>query len=188
MRVIAGKAKGCPLIAPKGTDTRPIPAKIKEALFSIWQMRIADARFLDLFAGSGSVGIEAVSRGAQRAVFVERDRRAVNVIKRNLAACRLSTGYEVYQGDVFRQIRRLKERGDRFDIIYLDPPFTVDELFIPVLEVLSESELLASGGEIAIRTRAEKEMPDFIGALQKYKQKIYGISSLHFYHIPARME
>lgn len=181
MRVIAGKAKGRLLTAPKGMDTRPITAKIKEALFSIWQMQIVDSCFLDLFSGSGSIGIEAISRGAEKVVFVEKNRKAVNVIKKNLDICKFTEGYEIYQDDVFRRIGWLAENGYRFDIIYLDPPFTVDEIFLPVMECLSNARLLKKDGCIAIRTRREKEIPEKIGVLCKFKLKNYGISSVHFF-------
>lgn len=181
MRVIAGKAKGRLLSAPKGMDTRPITAKIKEALFSIWQMQLEDASFLDLFSGSGSMGIEAISRGAKKVVFVEKDPKAIEVIQKNLALCRFTDGYKLYKDDVFHRIECLKNDGTRFDIIYLDPPFTVDEIFLPVMEALSDGKLLTENGSIAIRTRKEKEMPDQIGTLTKFKLKTYGISSVHFY-------
>ncbi|HCX91257.1 MAG TPA: 16S rRNA (guanine(966)-N(2))-methyltransferase RsmD [Lachnospiraceae bacterium] len=181
MRVIAGKAKGRVLLAPKGVDTRPITAMIKEALFNIWQVQITGARFLDLFAGSGSMGIEALSRGAENVVFVEQGRKAIDTIKKNLTVCKFSSGYEIYQDDVFRRIKWLNENGYKFDIIYLDPPFTVDEIFLSVMEALANTEILSENGTIAIRTRKEKEMPDMIGKLEKFKVKIYGISGVHFY-------
>lgn len=181
VRVIAGTAKGRLLTAPKGMDTRPITSKIKEALFNIWQTQIVDASFLDLFAGSGSMGIEALSRGAKDVVFVEKDRRAVNVIKRNLSICNFNGEYEVFQDDVFRRIMWLKERQRVFDIIYLDPPFTVDKIFFPVLNTLSDAGILAEKGILAIRTKKEKEMPELIGALELFKTKTYGISKVHFY-------
>lgn len=181
MRVIAGRVKGHALIAPEGINTRPITAKIKEALFSIWQMQIADSHFLDLFSGSGSIGIEAISRGAKKVVFVEKDRKAINAIKKNLANCKFTEGYEVYQDDVFDRIEWLAKNGYMFDIIYLDPPFTVDEIFLPVMECLSNAGLLERDGCIAIRTRREKEMLDKIGFLRRFKLKNYGISSVHFF-------
>lgn len=182
MRVIAGKAKGRALLAPKGLNTRPIPAMVKEALFNIWQDQIPGAYFLDLFAGSGSMGIEALSRGAKQAVFVEKDRKTADIIRKNLAVCQLTEGGEVYQDDVFRRIKWLQEKGHRFDIVYLDPPFTVDEIFLPVMEALADKALLTEAGIIAIRTRKEKEMPAAIGSLEKYRSKTYGISTVHFYH------
>jgi len=181
MQVIAGKAKGRSLITPKGRVTRPLPAMIKESLFGIWQMDIAECFFLDLFAGSGSVGIEALSRGAKQVVFVEKERKAVEVIRKNLVACKMTQGSEVYRSDVFKQIGWLKEQLYRFDFIYLDPPFTVDEIFLTVIKALSDGALLAKDGKVAIRTKKEKEMPDTIGVLQKYRLKIYGISGIHFY-------
>ncbi|MDO5390855.1 MAG: 16S rRNA (guanine(966)-N(2))-methyltransferase RsmD [Eubacteriales bacterium] len=181
MRVIAGKAKGHALIAPNGINTRPVTAKIKEALFSMWQMQMADSCFLDLFSGSGSIGIEAMSRGAKKVVFVEKDRKAINVIKKNLANCKFIDGYEVYQDDVFKRIEWLAKNGYVFDIIYLDPPFTVDEIFLPVMEFLSNAGIFDKDGCIAIRTRREKEMPEKIGVLRRFKLKHYGISSVHFF-------
>lgn len=181
MRVISGKAKGHVLIAPKGQNTRPITAKIKEALFSMWQMQITGASFLDLFAGSGSMGIEALSRGAKNVVFVDRGRKAIESIRKNLAICKFSYGYEIYQDDVFKRIKWLNEKGYRFDIIYLDPPFTTEEIFLPVMETLSGTEILSENGTIAIRTKREKDLPDMIGKLKKFKLRIYGISAIHFY-------
>lgn len=181
MRVIAGKAKGRVLAAPKGMETRPVTSQIKEALFNIWQMEIVGARFLDLFAGSGSVGLEAISRGAENVVFVEKNHKAVDMIKRNLAVCHFADGYEVYQDDVFRRIKWLAENRYKFDIIYLDPPFTREQIFLPVMELLSDASILADSGVIAIRTRKEMELPGNIGSLRQFKLKHYGISSVHFF-------
>ena len=118
MRVIAGTAKGRRLYAPKGMETRPITAKIKEALFNIWQDRIHGSDFLDLFAGSGSIGIEALSRGADYVVFVDKSRKAVEMIKKNMGICGFRSGYDIYQDDVFRRIGWLEKNEVMFDIIY----------------------------------------------------------------------
>lgn len=181
MRVIAGTAKGRQLYAPKGIETRPITAKIKEALFNIWQDRIHGADFLDLFAGSGSIGIEALSRGADHVVFVDKSRKAVEIIKKNLEICGFRSGYNIYQDDVFRRIGWLEKNEVMFDIIYLDPPFTEEQIFHSVIQRLSNAKLLKRNGIFAIRTRREMEVPDRIEQLKKYKQKVYGISSVHFY-------
>ncbi len=182
MRVIAGSAKGRNLIAPEGFDTRPITSKIKEALFSIWQFELPGASFLDLFAGSGSMGIEAMSRGARKVTFVEKEKKAVEIIKKNLATCKFNEGVVVFQDDVFRRISRFSMEKEKFDIIYLDPPFTVDEIFLPVMEALAEADILEENGLIAIRTKREKEMPDSFGELKKFKLKEYGVSAIHFYN------
>lgn len=183
MRVITGKAKGRKLLAPKGLNTRPITAKIKGALFNILQPRLEKSNFLDLFAGSGSVGIEALSRGAEYVAFVEKDLRAVNVIKRNIAACNCHNRYNVYRDDVFRRIKKFKENNEEFDIIYLDPPFTVDPIFLKVMTVLSDGRIVSKNGVVVIRSKRDKEMPEEIGVLEQYKQKNYSLSALHFYRV-----
>ncbi len=181
MKVIAGTAKGRNLIAPEGLDTRPVTSKIKEALFSSWQFLIPGADFLDLFAGSGSMGIEALSRGAANVVFVEKSKRAVEVIKKNLSVCKFTEGFQICQDDVFDRLRMLHNSGSSFDLIYLDPPFTVEEIFLPVMETLAEADILKEDGIIGIRTPKEMDMPDAFGKLHKFKKKKYGISTIHFY-------
>lgn len=183
MRVITGTAKGRQLIAPKGLNTRPITAKIKGALFNALQMQIEQSHFLDLFAGSGSVGIEALSRGAEYVAFVEKDWRAVEVIKRNISACNLNNRYDIYRDDVFRRIRKFKENNEEFDIIYLDPPFTVDQIFMRVMTALSDGKIISENGIVVIRSKRDKEMPDEIGILKRYRQKNYSLSTIHFYHV-----
>ncbi len=181
MRVISGKAKGKVLIAPEGFDTRPITAMMKEALFSMWQFQLVDSSFLDLFAGSGSMGIEAISRGAKKVVFVEKAKKACDVIKKNLKNCNFTTGYNLYQDDVFNRVQLLSTQKEKFDIIYMDPPFTVDEIFIPVLECVAKANILNEDGVLAIRSLKEKELPEEVYGLTKYKVKTYGISTIHFY-------
>lgn len=181
MRVIAGTAKGRRLYAPKGMETRPITAKIKEALFNIWQDRITGSDFLDLFAGSGSIGIEALSRGADHVTFVDKSRKAVETIKKNLEICGFCSGYNIYQDDVFRRIGWFEKNEVMFDIIYLDPRLQRKRFFILLYSCLSNAKLLKRNGILAIRTRKELEIPDRIEQLKKMKQKVYGISSVHFY-------
>lgn len=181
MRVISGVAKGRRLFAPKGMETRPITSKIKESLFNIWQTKIKGAFFLDLFAGSGSMGVEALSRGAEKVVFVEKSRSAVEVIKKNLAVCGFHNGYELYRDDVFRRINLLSQRQDKFDIVYLDTPFTKPEIFVPVIESLGNAKILASEGMAVIRIRKDIAFPETIGNLCRFRQKIYGISVINFY-------
>lgn len=179
MRVIAGSAKNRKLIAPEGLHTRPITDRIKEALFSMWQFEIVDSCFLDLFSGSGSMGIEALSRGAKKVVMVDNDNEAIKVIKQNLKNCKLDNGNEiVLKEDVFSYINRNQEQ---FDIIYVDPPFTVESIFDPVMDALANSTLLKDNGFIALRTLDSKMMNDRYGNLIKYKEKKYGISHIHFY-------
>ena len=182
MRIIAGKAKGRKLQAPAGWETRPVTDRIKEALFSIWQPYLYEASFLDLFSGSGSVGLEAMSRGAAFTVMADQSRAAVRVIQENIKHCGLSdTAHQVYEQNIFSVLPYLKKQEKRFDIIYADPPFTVDELFEKTMEALSDGSLLADEGMIVIRTRTGRSLAEQFGCLQKFRMKTYGESQVHFY-------
>lgn len=181
MRVIAGSAKGRTLSAPKGISTRPVTSKIRESLFDIWQGRINGTRFLDGFAGSGAMGIEAISRGAAHATFIERSGDALSAIRANLGKCGFSDRSTVCGGDVLSVLGLLDSRGDRYDIIYLDPPFTVENIAPSVLEMLSCTSILVPEGIAAIRARKEESIRDSVGPLLKVHEKIYGISRVHFF-------
>ena len=141
MRVIAGKAKRISLAAPPGMDTRPTTDRIKETLFNMLQSSLADSLFLDLYAGSGAIGIEALSRGAKQAVFVEQNRTAIRCIKENLEHTRLAEEAVVCQAEVLEGIRRLEQDGLVFDIIFLDPPYRKGEEE-RVLRCLSRSTIV----------------------------------------------
>ena len=123
MRVIAGKARSLQLMTPDGLDTRPTTDKIKETLFNILNPYILDADFLDLFAGSGAIGIEALSRGAKYSAFVENDKMAIDCIKANLRTTRLSEQGEIFALDAQKGIRALELKGKVFDLIFMDPPY-----------------------------------------------------------------
>lgn len=182
MRIISGDARGKIIEAPQGLDTRPVTDKIRQALFNIWQFDIPNCDFLDLFSGSGSMGLEAMSRHAHCVIMVEKGKEAANVIRRNIKACYFENrNIRVLEQDVFVAIEDLKNKKQTFDKIYLDPPYTVDSIFIPVMEALSDAALIKEDGEIVIRTKKEKEMPDQIGVLEKVRTKTWGISTAHFY-------
>ena len=184
MRVISGKAKGKKLLAPEGLHTRPVTDQIKQAIFNSWQFRVQDSYFLDLFSGSGSMGIEAISRDAKKTIFVDNDNEAISIINKNLQACHFDkSSYQVYKDDAFKVVERLENQKIQFDIIYLDPPYTVDEIFIPIMEALGNTHLLKEDGILAIRTKKEKELPDTFHYLEKTKMKKYGISMVHYYQV-----
>lgn len=123
MRVIAGTARRTQLKTPAGMETRPTTDRIKETLFNMLQPYLCDCRFLDLFSGSGGIGIEALSRGAERAVFMETGDDPVRCIKENLRNTRLDSKAEVMKMDVISGVRQLHQRGEQFDIIFMDPPY-----------------------------------------------------------------
>lgn len=184
MRIISGKARGRRIDAPEGLNTRPVTDQIRESLFNMWQMDIYDSEFLDLFSGSGSMGLEAMSRGASKVVMVDNSIEATRIIKQNIVNTGLGdVKHQVCKGDVFREITRLDNNNEQFDIIYVDPPFTVDEIFYPLMEALGQVNILKENGVLAIRTLKVKKMGDIYGCLSKTKDKMYGISCVHFYEL-----
>lgn len=140
MRVIAGTARSLQLVTPKGEDTRPTTDRIKETLFNMIQFDIQEAVFLDLFAGSGGIGIEALSRGAREAVFVDNNREAYDCIMQNLTHTKMETQATVYKQDVFVALTMM-EYHKKFDVVFMDPPYH-KELEQRVLEYLTTSSLV----------------------------------------------
>ena len=156
MRVIAGKARRIQLKTVPGMDTRPTTDRIKETLFNILQPELYSAHFLDLFSGSGAIGIEALSRGCEMAVFVENNRNAVNCIRENLNATRLSDDAVVMQKDVFIALQQMENEGKCFDIIFMDPPY--DHFYEKkVLNQLSGSSLLHKDTLIVVEASLETD-------------------------------
>lgn len=153
MRVIAGVARSLPLKSVPGLDTRPTTDRIKETLFNILQDEIYGCRFLDLFSGSGAIGIEALSRGASEAVFVENNKKAIVCIKENLDFTRLSDKAEVLSCDVLSGLHRL-ESGEPFQVVFMDPPYE-QEWERKVLEELSESSCITDDTLIVIEAAKE---------------------------------
>ena len=155
MRVIAGKARRVPLKTLEGMDTRPTQDRIKETLFNMLQYDLADCCFLDLFAGSGGIGIEALSRGAGFAVFVEQNPKAAEIIRENLKATKLEEQALVMNCDALSALKRLEGKY-RFDYIFMDPPYN-HELEKSVLTYLAESSLLAEEGIIIVEASKETD-------------------------------
>lgn len=153
MRVIAGECRSMPLKAPRGTDTRPTQDITKETLFNVLQNDIYDAKFADLFAGSGAIGIEALSRGAKSAVFVENKKEALSVIKDNLSFTKLANRATVMECDVLFALERLKN-SEPFDIIFMDPPYK-DAFEVPVFNILKDAKCVSEYTKIVCE--ADKE-------------------------------
>lgn len=166
MRVIAGKAKGHKLKTVEGLQTRPTTDRMKETLFNVISFDLPQCRFLDLFAGSGAIGIEALSRGAKNCVFVENSKEACHMIDENLKHTKLQNAV-ILQKDVLDALLFLKRQ--KFDIIFLDPPYQSD-LAIPVCHKIVEYGLLEKQGYLIWERSAEMEMP-FISGLNMVKEK-----------------
>jgi len=177
MRIISGTAKGRTLKSP-GAATRPITDRVKTSLFNILGTRVIDANVLDLFAGAGSVGIEALSRGARAATFVERDREALRAICANLDATRLADRANVVRLDVFKFIRH--PTGEKFDLIYVAPP-QYRGLWAETLAALDGSELLAESGVVVAQIHPKEYKELALTELQLFDQRKYGSTLLCFY-------
>lgn len=174
MRVISGKAGRLKLKTPAGMDVRPTTDRIKETLFNIINNDLPDCRFLDLFSGSGGIGIEALSRGAKRAVFVDNNKASLECIRDNLKSTRLDGSASVMAMDVMSAIGRLHTSHETFDIIFMDPPYEKG-LETEVLQRLSEDRLLDKDGFIIIEASSHTvlELPgDSIWTV--YRDKSYG--------------
>lgn len=173
MRVITGTARGTKLKTPEGMLTRPTTDRVKEALFNIIQFDIA-GDVLDLFAGTGQLGIEALSRGARSAVFVDESRAAVQLVRTNLAHCRLQG--DVVQGEALGYLRTC----GKFDLIFLDPPYDTGLLDKALANVV-QFDILAEGGIIVCESRREKELPQLPRPYYLLTERSYGKIKLTLY-------
>ena len=177
-RIIAGAGKGRRLRAPAGDATRPTGARVRQTLFDILAPVVPGSRFLDAFAGGGGVGIEALSRGARRVVLVDRARSAVEAIRANLAL--VATAADVFQQDAQVALRALRDRGERFDVVYVDPPYDSD-LYERVLPLAAG--VLADGGVVIAEHFHKRALPERIGGLVNARSVRVGDHRLTFYRM-----
>ena len=167
MRVITGSARGRRLKTPDNYDIRPTSDNVKEAVFNILQFDVEGRRVLDLFAGTGQLGIEALSRGAASAVFIDRDRAAIQIVKDNLKTCGLS-------GTVLccDSLSYLKNCG-RFDLIFVDPPYD-SGLYDEVLGMINQIDILSDGGIIIVEARQDTPLPNMTAPYRRLREYRYG--------------
>lgn len=177
MRVISGKARGITLKTPQGQKTRPTADRVKEAMFSIIQFDIPGAKVLDLFGGTGQLGIEALSRGASQAVFVDFQDDACKLIRENLRRVGMSDQAQVVRGDYLAYLRTCRET---FDLVLLDPPYA--EVFMEnALNMLAEIDILQSGGIIVCERPIGKDIPWEYPGYQRSKDYKYGNTLITLY-------
>jgi 16S rRNA (guanine966-N2)-methyltransferase len=179
MRVIAGSARGVPLTAPRDRATRPITDRVKETLFGILGERVIDANVLDLYAGSGAIGIEALSRGAAHATFVERGRGAVDAIRDNLARTHLADAAELRSGDVGRFLAGTDAEA-RYDLVVLDPPYDEDAILAPLERLVP---LLTPGATVVVKHFWRTSVPTPDG-LRPWRERRFGETTLTFLEVP----
>ncbi|KYD23610.1 hypothetical protein B4113_2975 [Geobacillus sp. B4113_201601] len=180
MRVISGTCKGRKLQAVPGMSTRPTTDKVKEAIFNIIGPYFSGGIGLDLFAGSGGLGIEALSRGLDRVIFVDHDRKAVQTVRKNVAACGLEKQAEIYCNDAERALKAVAKRGLRFSVIFLDPPYKENE-WPALLSALAGCRLLEPGGVVVAEHSAKARLPETADGLVQWKQETYGITGVTIY-------
>ena len=177
MRVITGKARGIVLKTPDGMATRPTTDRVKEALFSIIQFEVPASRVLDLFGGTGQLGIEALSREAKCAVFVDERQDACNLIRENLKRTKLESQAKVIRSDYMAYLKTCR---DQFDIILLDPPYA--EVFLEnSLKMITEIDILQSGGIIVAERPADKELPWEFPGFSRSRDYKYGKTLITIY-------
>lgn len=177
LRIIGGQFKGRILKTPKGSGTRPTQGMLRESVFNICQNEIQGARFLDLFAGSGAMGLEALSRGASHITLVENDRRAISSIRENIAILQAASQTTLITSDV---VRALKQLSSPFDIIYIDPPY--DTPVLPLIEKLLAQNLVETNGVLFIEERKCPHPSSFdFPQLSKICSRRFGEALLHQY-------
>lgn len=181
MRVIAGKFKSRQLLAPRGQQTRPTSDRLRETLFNVVAPCIEDTIWLDLFAGSGAVGIEALSRGARSVYFVESASQAIRAIRKNLHTLEIDTEAHVIEHDVRGALRMLDEQAVRCDFVFLDPPYRKLEDYEQVLSLFSRSRLLNSGAQVIAEHDKHFDPGDAFGSLHRQRILRQGDAVLSFY-------
>ena len=177
MRVVSGKYGGRPLKTLDGKTTRPTTDKVKGAIFNMIGPYFDGGRVLDLYAGSGSLGIEAVSRGMESAVLVEKDRRAQAIVAENIAMTKEVARFELLK---MESSRALEQLTGQFDLVLLDPPYAKEQI-IADIEKMAERKLLSEDIMVVCETDKSVDLPEEIADLGIWKQKIYGISKVTVY-------
>ena len=188
MRVIGGIHRSRLLVAPKGSATRPTSDRLRETLFNILQPRLDGCRFVDLYAGTGAVGIEALSRGAVHAWFAEKDEAAVVALRANLAALKVVSGFTVDDRGTGAMLQRLGKLAGQIDIVFLDPPYEAEDEYLGTLNFLGSAKgrlMLAPGAVVVAEHATRTRLPERFGALQHVRLRKQGDASLSFYEVPV---
>jgi 16S rRNA (guanine966-N2)-methyltransferase len=184
MRVIAGALKGQRLVTPKGRTTRPTADQVRIACLDTLMPYLVDGPFLDLFAGAGGVGIEALSRGAPSAVFVEQDAQALRALRDNVERLGLAERARVLRDDAARAVEALGDEAVRFAVAFADPPYDSPRA-APALEALARGECLQPDAVVVFQHATKTPLPDALGALVPWKTRRFGETTLTFFRRPA---
>lgn len=184
MRVISGQHKGRPLAAVPGKGTRPTTDKVKESIFNMIGPYFEGGIALDLYAGTGGLGIEALSRGIERTIFIDIEQKAISVIKQNLASLNLTEQAEVYRNDSDRALKVLAKRDVQFALVFLDPPYAKQKLEAEI-RLLQDLNLLAPGARIVTEHDTEFSLQETIGSCIQERSVSYGDTTISIYQFEA---
>jgi 16S rRNA (guanine(966)-N(2))-methyltransferase RsmD len=189
MRVIAGKYRSRPLRSLRGLDIRPTSDRLRETLFDVLcagnPAALEGSMWLDLFAGTGAVGIEAASRGAAQVVFVESSPRAVKLIEQNLQSLGVNDGFQVVQADVLAGLRRFQDAGGVADFVFLDPPYRMQTAYRETLDFLSRSSVLRPASIVIAEHERKSDPGEAFRRLQRFRKLEQGDAALSFYRLSS---
>ncbi len=185
MRVIAGKFRSRRLKGPGTLRIRPTSDRLRETLFNILGPAVEESLFVDLYAGTGAIGIEAASRGAREVILVESNAKAAKLVRENLAALGIQSGVELIGADALKGLEKLAARRLMADFIFLDPPYEKTEEHVRVLEFLDASHVVAPQGIVIVEHRSGMEVPERLDRLECTRQVEQGDATLSFYRLAA---
>ena len=185
MRVIAGKYRSRRLKGPGGMHLRPTSDRLRETIFDILGTSVQDSFFVDLYAGTGAIGIEAVSRGARETIFIESHKAGAKLVRQNLESLGIRDGVEVIEADVVKGLEKLATRHMVADFVFLDPPYQEGEEHLRVLEFLDESHLISPYGMVIVEHHRFMDLPDRFERLERTRLLEQGDAALSFYRLAA---
>jgi 16S rRNA (guanine966-N2)-methyltransferase len=181
MRIITGIAKGRIIKAPEGLDTRPTADRVKQSLFNIINNKVLGSRVLDLFAGTGNLGLEAISQGAIECTFIEHNKKTFSILADNIKLLGFENKIEKFQGDAIENLKMLSKKGKEYDLILLDPPYGKG-LIETAIEQIDKLQLLSNDGIIVSEYDSNDIMPEKIGTLLIYRTVKYGRTKISFWN------
>jgi len=185
MRIVAGSAKGRTLAAPKSDDViRPTADRVRETLFNVLGQRCDGLTVLDLFAGTGALGLEAVSRGAERAVLVDRGREALELCRQNAAALKFTDKVEIIPAGAIEGIAMLGKKGRVFELVFSDPPYALTA-GVSVLEALGQAKVVSEGGVVVIEHGREEQLPERVGDFVQIDERDFGTAIVTLFRLTA---
>lgn len=181
MRIITGVAKGRSIKAPEGENTRPTSDRVKESIFNIISKKIYASKVLDLFSGTGNLGLESLSRGAEACTFVEKNRDTYKILAYNIENLKFTPNSETYRLDSFEVLETLGKNKRKYDIIFLDPPYSMG-MVEKAIKRISELGILERDGIIISECDEKESIPEKILSIKIYRTEKYGRTKIHFWH------